>query len=356
MQRSTSAILALAAIPLLFVGAGLAARRGGAALQQQFHGAVAPSRMQDNSTPTDPRVQVTNGIRHTVPLAEIVNGGPPRDGIPSIDAPKFVSPAAAAEFLRDDDVGISFVRGDDARFYPFQILVWHEIVNDVVGGSRVLVTYCPLCASGIVFDPRVGDARVEFGTSGKLWNSNLVLYDRKTQSLWSQVLGEAIVGEMAGARLPVLPSDIMRFGEWRRAYPQGKVLSRDTGARRPYGTNPYGNYATSPGVAFPLSARSDTFREKDIVLGVVVHGKAKAYLQRAVRERGKIEDKFAGTTIVAKYDPSLGTVRLFMQQKGGALERLPAIPTFWFSWFAAHPQTETYPSPGEGTAVGAAMQ
>lgn len=155
---------------------------------------VEPANITENQLPTSSRaVNVTNGVRHSVPLAEIIGGGPEKDGIPSIDEPKFVS-ITDATFLSDDELGIAVTLRDTAKFYPFQILVWHEIVNDEIEGQRILVTYCPLCRSGIVFDPLVSGERVEFGTSGKLWNSNLVMYDRKTDSLWSQILGEAIVG------------------------------------------------------------------------------------------------------------------------------------------------------------------
>ncbi|MFN7088796.1 MAG: DUF3179 domain-containing (seleno)protein, partial [Candidatus Paceibacteria bacterium] len=160
-------------------------------------------------------IMITNGVKHSIPLDAIMGGGPPKDGIPSIDHPKFISVQEASNFLSDEEPGIAIEIGKVNRFYPFQILVWHEIVNDLINDQRVLITYCPLCLSGIVFDPLVKGERVEFGTSGKLWNSNLVMYDRKTDSLWSQILGEAIVGEMTGTRLKVLPSDQMRFGVWK---------------------------------------------------------------------------------------------------------------------------------------------
>ncbi|MBI4160268.1 DUF3179 domain-containing protein, partial [Candidatus Wolfebacteria bacterium] len=187
------------------------------------------------------KIMITSGVKHSVPLDEIVGGGPPKDGIPSIDRPKFISVGEASEQVSDAEPGLALEIGSVSRFYPFQVLVWHEIVNDTIGGRRILVTYCPLCLSGIVFDPVVNGERVEFGTSGKLWNSNLVMYDRKTESLWSQILGEAIVGEMTGTQLKVLPSDQIRFGDWRKFHPSGEVLSRDTGATRFYGQDPYGD-------------------------------------------------------------------------------------------------------------------
>lgn len=288
-------------------------------------------------------IMITDGIQHSVPLNEILGGGPPKDGIPSIDQPKFVSIAEASKFLRDTEPGISLEIDGASRFYPFQILVWHEIVNDIVNGKRVLVTYCPLCLSGIVFDPVVNGERVEFGTSGKLWNSNLVLYDRKTDSLWSQILGEAIVGEMTGTRLTVLSSDQIRFGDWKKLHPGGEVLSRDTGATRFYGQDPYGDYYTTQGTYFPVGKNDNRLGDKDFVLGIVVNGKAKAYWPEAIKKDGEITDQFEGKTIIARYEKEIDAVRLFSAEGGEIqLVRINPFGAFWFSWVAAHPDTELY--------------
>lgn len=287
------------------------------------------------------KIMVTKGVRHSVPLKEIteVLG---KDNIPSIDDPRFVSPASASDWLGDEELGLAVEFKGVRRFYPFQILVWHEIVNDTVAGQRLLVTYCPLCLSGIVFDPLVRGTRVEFGTSGKLWNSNLVMYDRKTNSLWSQVLGEAIVGEMTGTKLKVLPSDIMRFGAWKNTYPDGEVLSRETGEQRAYGVDPYGNYYTSPGVLFPIAKEDTRLPEKELVLGIVVGGQAKAYSTAAIKQKGEVTDVFAGLTIVARYEADADVVRLYTKKSTSALKRLNPIASFWFSWAAAYPNTAVY--------------
>jgi len=287
-------------------------------------------------------IMVTDGVKHSVPLDEIRGGGPPKDGIPPIDDPKFISIKDAGEDLVDEEPGIAIEINGAERFYPYQILVWHEIVNDTVDGQRILVTYCPLCFSGVVFDPVVKGERVEFGTSGKLWQSNLVMYDRKTDSLWSQVLGEAIVGEVTGTELKILPSDITRFGDWKNAHPNGEVLSRDTGATRFYGVDPYGNYYTTPGLYFPVSNKDDRLEEKDFVLGILVNGKAKAYLPNAIQSKGAVEDSFGGKNIVLEYDKTLDAVRVFEKQPNGDLERINPITSFWFAWVAAHPETELF--------------
>jgi hypothetical protein len=181
--------------------------------------------------------------RHSVDLDEIFSGGPPRDGIPSIDAPEFV-PVSEAELPEHEPV-IGLIVGDDARAYPLRILIWHEIVNDVVGGVPVAVTFCPLCNTGIVFDRRLGGRVLAFGTTGKLRNSDLVMYDRATESWWQQFLGEAIVGELTGERLAMLPARLESFASFEQRAPDGRVQVAG-GAMRPYGQNPYAGYDSAP--------------------------------------------------------------------------------------------------------------
>jgi Protein of unknown function (DUF3179) len=181
--------------------------------------------------------------RHSVPLDEIISGGPPRDGIPSIDDPKFVPASEAA--LPDQEPVIGLVVDGDARAYPLRILIWHEIVNDVVGGVPVAVTYCPLCNTGLVFDRRVHDRVLEFGTTGKLRHSDLVMYDRTTESWWQQFLGEAIVGELTGTQLAMLPARLESFAKFKQRAPDGRVQV-PSGATRAYGANPYARYDSAP--------------------------------------------------------------------------------------------------------------
>jgi hypothetical protein len=197
----------------------------------------------------DPSVWHTDFARHSVPLTSILPGGPPPDGIPPIDHPRYVPIAVAAGFLAPREPVIALQIGPAARAYPLQILVWHEIVNDVLGGVPISVTYCPLCNSATVFDRRLAARTLTFGTTGNLRNSDLVMWDRQTQSWWQQFSGQAIVGTLTGARLKALDSQTLSFAEFRARYPQGDVLSRDTGFQRPYGQTPYEGYDT------PASAR-----------------------------------------------------------------------------------------------------
>lgn len=287
-------------------------------------------------------IMITDGQKHSIPLDEIHAGGPPKDGIPPIDKPKFISADAASQDMGDEEVGLAVDINGVQRFYPFQIIVFHEIVNDTINGQRILITYCPLCVTGIVFDPMVQGQRVEFGTSGRLWNSNLLMYDRKTDSLWSQVLGEAVVGEMTGTKLQVMPSDVVKFGDWKNAFPGGQVLSRETGTFRVYGNDPYGDYYTTPGVYFPVNNTDDRFHEKDIVLGVEFDGKTKAYLAQSIEQKGEITDRFAGRVLVLRFDRDVGAVRIFEKKSGGILERVNPVYGFWFSWVSVHPETEVY--------------
>lgn len=208
-------------------------------------------------------------IKHTVPLDKIVNDGPPPDGIPSIDSPKFQSVQEADEILQDSELVLGLNINGDIRTYPLQILVWHEIVNDVVGDKPVAVTYCLLCFTNQVFNRTLSDGSVvEFGTSGKLYNSNLVKYDRTNNSLWSQALGEGIVGDYSGVKLEKILFDIAYWKEWKKLYPESKVLSRDTGSVRPYGADPYGDYYSNDLILFPVVNDDKRLGLKEIIIGL----------------------------------------------------------------------------------------
>jgi hypothetical protein len=186
----------------------------------------------------------TDFSRRSVEWHEILSGGPPKDGIPSIDRPKFV-PARDDKQLSDTEPVIGLEVNGDARAYPLRVLTWHEIANDVVGGVPVAVTYCPLCNAAIVFERRLGDLTLDFGTTGKLRNSDLVMYDRQTESWWQQFSGEAIVGQMTGQSLKLVPARLESFALFRERHPQGQVLIPENPSFRDYGRNPYAGYDTS---------------------------------------------------------------------------------------------------------------
>lgn len=184
----------------------------------------------------------TDFSKTTVPLSEFQSGGPPRDGIPPIDDPKPTSQEEADAWLEDREPVLVVEVGDQARAYPIQILIWHEIANDELGNRPIAVTYCPLCNSSVVFDRRVEGRTLTFGTTGNLRKSDLVMWDRQTESWWQQLSAEAVVGELAGTKLEVLPSQTLSWAAFKKRFPQGDVLSRDTGAQRDYGRNPYEGY------------------------------------------------------------------------------------------------------------------
>ena len=201
----------------------------------------------------------TDFARHTVSLREFMSGGPGKDGIPALDRPRFVD-AAAVSFLRPHEPVITLTLAGHAKAYPLQILVWHEIVDDVVAGTPVAVTFCPLCNTAIAFDRRVEGRTLTFGTTGNLRNSDLVMYDRQTESWWQQFGGEGVVGRYAGARLRTLPARIVAWQSFRAHHPGGLVLSRDTGYSRPYGENPYAGYDDVSSPPFFPTADSDDRR------------------------------------------------------------------------------------------------
>ncbi len=184
----------------------------------------------------------TDFDNHSIDIGRILSGGPPRDGIPSVDKPKFVTYEDALEWLAPNEPVISFANGNDARAYPLQILMYHEIVNDIVNESAVAVTFCPLCNASIVFERRVDDLILDFGTTGRLFNSDLIMYDRQTETWWQQFTGKGVIGEFNQHVLTKLPSQIVSFESFMSNFPSGKVLSRDTGFSRPYGRNPYAGY------------------------------------------------------------------------------------------------------------------
>lgn len=284
-------------------------------------------------------IMITNDTKHSIPLDEILSGGPGKDGIPSIDRPSFISAGEADAFLKAEDPGIGLEVKGVSRFYPYRILVWHEIVNDVIQGTPVLVTYCPLCATGIVFERTVNGEPQEFGVSGLLWQSNLLMYNRAgnetEESLWSQVLGTAVVGTHTGEKLSIIPSDIVRWEDWKTLHPDTKALSEDTGAARDYGRDPYGNYYTSESVSFGAQFSDDRLHPKAMVAGIEIAGAHKAYHIDALAV-GQTVDSFAGTDIVVTKDMA-GRISI-----SGSGKRIPHIPGFWFSWLAAHPNTELY--------------
>lgn len=201
----------------------------------------------------------TDFCRHLVPLSEFQAGGPGKDGIPALDRPRFAA-ASSVDWLAPREPVIELAIGRDVRAYPLQILIWHEIVNDRVGGVPVAVTFCPLCNTAIAFDRNVRGRTLSFGTTGNLRNSDLVMYDRQSESWWQQFGGHALVGHYAGTRLRQLPARIVAWSEFERLHLHGLVLTRQTGFSRPYGQNPYIGYDDASKPPFFPAARAGDHR------------------------------------------------------------------------------------------------
>lgn len=276
-----------------------------------------------------------------IPVDKVLSGGPPRDGIPSIDQPKFTSPGAAGYLSAEDQV-VSVTLAGRTRAYPLRILAQHEIVNDEVGGVPVAVTYCPLCGTAMVFKRQVGDRVLTFGVSGLLFQSDVLMYDRQTESLWSQLEMRAVTGPLAGTALEWLPSEQLRWDAWRERTPAGEVLSTDTGFNRDYSRIPYGGYERSPETMFPVPTYRSELPKKEWVLGVLVSGTAKAYPIKRLRSAGRVKDVIAGNEIEVEYDTEseLATVR---EVAGG--RAIPSVRAYWFAWQAFHPKTELWAAP-----------
>jgi len=202
----------------------------------------------------------------------------PKDAIPPLDFPKYVK-ASEVDFVVGSDLVIGVNINNDARAYPIKILNWHEIVNDKIGGQDVVVTYCPLCKSAILFSRVLDGKTLSFGNTGSLYESTLLMYDRETESFWGQVGGRAIEGELKGKRLEMLPSTTTRWKDWRKMHPDTLVLSIDTGYSRNYGSNPYLIYYQDkdslPG--FPISLIDKRLSPKELIIGVIFNDVKKAY-------------------------------------------------------------------------------
>ncbi len=269
-------------------------------------------------------------------------GGQPPDGIPALDTPQFIGAEAAVHVSAQDAV-LGVAAFGESKAYPTNILAWHEIVNDAIGGVPIVISYCPLCASGVVFIAQVDAQPLTFGVSGLLYNSNLLLFDRETHSLWSQLYGQAISGPMAGTRLRRVPVTHSRWEQWRREHPGTRVLSAETGFQRAYEADPYAGYEQSQTPLFSVSPSSKRYRSKEQVLGVRVNGQAKAYPFVELRAAGTalLLDRVGGSEILIHFDAEAGSARAYAPNGVD----LPVTLAYWFAWYAFHPGTAVYEAP-----------
>lgn len=273
-----------------------------------------------------------------VPPNEILQGGPPRDGIPAIDRPQFVK-AGDVRFLKNSDRVLGVARGGLAKAYPVRILNWHEIVNDAFGVERITVTFCPLCGTGMAHLSEANGKPLSFGISGLLYNSDVLLYDRQTESLWSQILSQAVSGPLKGAHLTSIALSHTTWADWKRRYPDTLVLSTDTGFARDYARDPYEGYAQNPALLFPVKGQSARYHPKEQVIGVEMNGKFKAYpFVELSRSRGDVTDTLNGKKITVRFDPEHRTGAVY----DAAGKEVPSVIAFWFAWYAFHNDTDIY--------------
>jgi hypothetical protein len=265
-------------------------------------GGNARSWAEGQRLPFDTSEWTTDFTKHSVPLSEIMSGGPSKDGIPAIDTPRFDAVSAADKWLKAQEPVILFEHAGEGRAYPLQILIWHEIANDTIAGLPVTITFCPLCNTSIVFDRRLEGRVLDFGTTGKLRFSDLVMYDRQTESWWQQVTGEAIVGEMTGKRLVFLPSQIISWEMFKLTYPGGKVLNRETGHGRSYGRNPYVGYDDINSSPFLYRGPKDgRLPPMERVVTISLNGEDVAYPFRVMEKVRVVNDTVGGRPIVVVF-------------------------------------------------------
>jgi hypothetical protein len=358
---------------------------------------AVPREPRATDVPPPPRARLefkTDFSLHSIPYSDIISGGPPKDGIPPLDEPKFINVEEAAEWLRPVEPVVFVQVGDEARAYPLQILTYHEIVNDTVGDLPLAVTFCPLCNTAIVFERSLDEKVLDFGTTGYLRYSNLLMYDRQTESWWQQANGEAVVGELLGAQLNFYPGAIISWEDFRSNYPVGKVLSRETGFSRPYGRNPYEGYdnINNPPFLYRGPASPGKLPPMARVLTVDLGSEATAYPYDVLEEIRVVNDSVGGVDLLVIWEPGtasaldsvsiaagrdVGTASAFSrlvhgktltfryedgtivdEQTGSAwnllgqavsgelsgthLEPVVAINHFWFSWAAFKPETSIY--------------
>jgi hypothetical protein len=269
--------------------------------------------------------------------AEIEFGGPPRDGIPAIDRPSFVSPREAS-FLSDNDMVVSVALNGQVRAYPLRILVWHEVVNDAIDGRIFTVSYCPLCGTAMVFDPTTEGRTLTFGVSGLLYLSNLLMFDRETESLWSQFDLTAVSGPMVGRRLNLLNSEHLTWKAWRAQHPDGLVLSLETGFDRDYAGSPYAEYERSPHPMVSTPSHRREFSPKVWVQGIVVNGRPRAYPIESLPDGVTVTDNVDGIELRVRRDRA--DRRVTVRDRNG--QAVPSIPSYWFAWQAFYPETTVW--------------
>ena len=336
----------------------------------------------------------TDFTKHSIPYSDVLSGGPPKDGIPAIDNPKYVSILEADKWLKPIEPIITIEVDGQSRAYPLQILMWHEIINDTLNGEPLTVTFCPLCNTAIAFKRTINGQTLDFGTTGRLRFSNLIMYDRQTETWWQQATGEAIVGELLGTQLEYYPATIVSWESFKSQFPEGDVLSKDTGYERNYGHNPYFGYddINSAPFLYRGTPTPNQLAAVDRVLTIDLNEEAAAYPYGVLEDLHVVNDMVGGEEVVIFWQAGVasaldssdiatgrdvGTGAAFKRKvegkvltfiydgalikdnetnstwsifgnaidgdlKGTQLSPIVAINHFWFSWAAFKPETRIY--------------
>ena len=270
----------------------------------------------------------TNWKKSSIPIDSIYDGGVGKNDIPAIDFPEFISVEESHGFLTPPDYGILLEVEGEQKFYPFNILNWHEVVNDVIDDQPIAVTFCPLCGSAIVYDRVVDGDTLLFGVSGKLYESNLLMFDEKTESLWSQAMGKCVAGDFLGKKLPLINSVVISLEEVEKYFPNARVLSTKTGFDRNYMQDPYSDYVSNDMLMFPVSRKNSRFQNKDMMYVVQIGNTSVAFHWKDLLKAGSADQNTPdgiASVRVKNFIPSA--------TKKDDGEKLNGYFSYWFSWY-----------------------
>jgi hypothetical protein len=269
---------------------------------------------------------------------EIYHGGPPKDGIPSLDKPMFIH-AKSVKYLNPKDRVLGLKINGIIKAYPIKILDHHEVVNDTFWKQSVVISYCPLCGTGMAFDATIDNKNLEFGVSGLLYNSDVLLYDRNTKSLWSQILSQAISGPLKGQKLELLSLDHTSWKDWSQRFPETLVLSDKTGFNRNYQQSPYSGYENSQQIYFPIKNLDKRYHPKELVVALKIDNKSYVFpFAELSKSNGMIEIVVNKKRIRVQYDPINNTATVYDSNK----QVIPSIISYWFAWMAFYPDSILY--------------
>ncbi len=395
-------MVAAAILAFSLVACGASESNGGNAEANGESGEAALESASENAPSEDTpptgaeREFETDFTNHNISYETISSGGPPKDGIPAIDEPSFVGVEEADEWIEGNEPVILVRAGGEARAYPLQIITWHEIVNDRINGESVTVTFCPLCNTAIAFEG--GDIEGEeltFGTTGRLRFSNLIMYDRLTESWWQQATGKAIAGELTGEKLAAIPAPIVSWEDFRETRPDGEVLSRDTGHDREYGQNPYVGYDDADSSPFLYDGPDTPGKLPPMARVITVDDEEEpvAYPYETLMETPAVNDEIGDEPVVVFWQEGtasaldessidagrdVGSAGIYSREldeetltfradgegrildeetgsewnvlgeavagemEGSSLDAVVSIDHFWFSWAAFRPETRVY--------------